>query len=226
MRAAPRADPDERFSRIRLLARVIAASVGAVCHSAYHTVFPALRPVYGSWRMALPSRRCLPSIPSASVQTDLFGDFAGTTQRSDCQDPCIVGDSCILPDAVCAGLLQRIAPWQTNPGSPDSRTRCVCACPGLRPRRVPTALARTSGRMLSSVRWDHVDTRKLHPYFGTQYWACTSPVNASLASLPPPAHDSGPGRLAKPSLLGTCTPSTMPVLIGAPQRFGVQPVAG
>src|SRR5262245_6431096 len=68
------------------------------------------------------------------------------------------------------------------------------------------------------MRWDHVGTRKLHPDFGAHYWACTSPVNASRTALLSLAHDSGPEGLAGPALLGTCTPSIVPVLIGAPQR--------
>jgi hypothetical protein len=77
--------------------------------------------------------------------------------------------------------------------------------------------------MLPSVRWDRVGTRKLHAYFGDQYWAYTSPVNASQTALLSFMHDSEPGWLAWPSLLGTCTPSIVPVLIGAPQRLGAEP---
>jgi hypothetical protein len=138
-------------------------------------------------------------------------------QRSDCQDSCIVGDSYILPDAVCAGLLQRIAPWQTNPGSPDwERTMCLSM-----PRPpTPPGLRRPCQYGRRSVAFRALGPRR-HPevaYFGAQYWAYTSSVNASRTTLLPLVHDSRPGWLARPSLLGTYTPSIVPVLIGAPQR--------
>jgi len=51
----------------------------------------------------------------------------------------------------------------------------VRACPGLRPRRIGAALALTGCAVLPSARWDRVGIRKLHPYFGAQYWAWTYP---------------------------------------------------
>ena len=105
---------------------------------------------------------------------------------------------------------------------PIGSVRCVCACPGLRPRRVCLALASTGAAAWPSARLNRVGTRKLHPYFGAHYWAYTSSVNASRTPLLPLVHDSRPGWLARPSLLGTCTPSIVPVLIGAPQRPGHQ----
>jgi hypothetical protein len=106
---------------------------------------PALRPAYGSCQLALPSRRCLPSIPSASVQTDLFGNFAGTMQRSDCLGAFIVG--------VRSRPSRRVRRWTAPPSGllhgrytqalPIGSSRCACACSGLRPRRVYPPLART-----------------------------------------------------------------------------------
>ena len=75
----------------------------------------------------MPLRRRLPSIPSASVQTDLFRDFLGTMQRSDDRISCIVGDGYALPDAVCAGLLLAdcCLTDQTR-SSRFPRTMCLC----------------------------------------------------------------------------------------------------
>jgi hypothetical protein len=167
--------------------------------------------------MALPSRRCLPSIPSASVQTDLFGGPTAWARSSSAFGH-------ILPDAFGAGLLHQcgLLHGRYTQALPMGSTQCVCACSGLRPRRVLPSLAKAGWLLLPCVRPNHVGTRKLHAYFGAQYWAYTSPVNASRTALLSFAHDSEPGRLAGPSLLGTCTPSIVPVLIGAPQRFGVQ----
>jgi hypothetical protein len=174
--------------------------------------------------VTLPLRRRLPSIPSASARAGLFGNFDGTTQRSDCLGVSIVGVRSLPSrrDQHWTAPLVWIAPWPMHPGSPDSRSRCFPTCSGLRPRRVLPSLAKARWLLLPSMRWDHVGTRKLHAYFGAQYWACKSPVNASRAPLLSLMHDSGPGWLAGPSLLGTCTPSIVPVFIGAPQRFGIQ----
>src|SRR4029453_14554966 len=43
------------------------------------------------------------------------------------------------------------------------------------------------------------------PLAGLHTLPACSPVNASPTPLPTPAHDSGPGWLAQPSLSGTCT---------------------
>jgi len=46
-------------------------------------------------------------------------------------------------------------------------------------------------------------------------WPACTPVNASPAALPPPAHDSGPRWLAIPSLYGSCIRNSTPVYPGA-----------
>jgi hypothetical protein len=125
-----------------------------------------------------------------------------------------------LPDTIGAGLLHRcgLLHGRCTQALPIGSTRCFCACSGLRPCRVLPPLAKGGWLLLPSMRPYHVGTRKLYAYFGAQCWVCTSPVNASRTALLSFAHDSEPEWLAGPSLLRICTPSIVPVLIGAPQR--------
>jgi hypothetical protein len=133
-----------------------------------------------------------------------------------------------LPDAIGAGLLHRCGSLhgrytQALPiPAHDASVHAQVSDPAGSLQPLPERAARcglprvgTTSALGSCTLISGLNTGPAH-----------SPVNASLASLPPPAHDSGPGWLAGPSPLGTCTPSTMPVFIGAPQRPARQPPAG
>jgi hypothetical protein len=83
-----------------------------------------------------------------------------------------------------------IPPWSTT-RPPGSRTKSVCTCQGLRPRRVvgelaiarpfvwPSAYRTASAPGISTFSW-------------LNGWPAHSPVNASRTASRPPAHDSGP----------------------------------
>src|SRR5207302_9730553 len=80
-------------------------------------------------------------------------------------------------------------PWSTT-RPPGSRTKSVCTCQGLRPRRVvgelaiarpfvwPSAYRTASAPGISAFSW-------------LNGWPAHSPVNASRTASRPPAHDSG-----------------------------------
>ncbi len=103
-----------------------------------------------------------------------------------------------------------------NPRSPDSRTKSVHTCQGLRPRRVGRALALAHPSMLPSVilTTSAPETILLSRLHG---WPMHSPADASPTPSRMPAHGSGPMRIATPSPWGTFTSYSLPVLIGAPE---------
>lgn len=135
-------------------------------------------PASGEWEIqtALPLRRRLPSIPSAPAPASLFGNFAGTTQRSDCLGAFIVGvwSRPSRRDQRWTAPLSGLLYGRCTQALPIGSPRCIRTCSGLRPRRVYPALALTSGAVWPCVRWNHVGTRK-SLYFGAHYWACTLP---------------------------------------------------
>jgi hypothetical protein len=114
----------------------------------------------------------------------------------------------------------RPAPGQRRAslGSPGSRAWSFQPCLGSRPaglRPVHRRLKLSPTAVWPSVDQDNVGTREVSMIseFHTQP-ACT-PVNASPASLRPPAHDSGSGRFATPSLRGSFIRDSKPVYPGA-----------
>jgi hypothetical protein len=173
-------------------------TAGAVCRSSSQHTFvrPCVRRM-GDVEQQCPCATAFPPSPPrwlcpvcSGTSLVLCGDPTAWIRTSSA-----IGTS--FPTRSALDCSCRMAPWQTKPSPPDSRLRCVCACSGLRPRRVLPPLAIAGWLLLPSVRWDHVGTRELQPYFGAQYWAYTSPVNASRTALLSFAHDSGPEWLAR-----------------------------
>lgn len=108
----------------------------------------------GSCR-AFPLTGGLPSLSSAPLDTGLFGDCCGTRPPSDCLGLCIAG---VWPWTSPGGLL---GCQQADPGSPDSRAVCFCACVGsptppgrCRPR--PRGLHRVACRAFGPRRHPEV----------------------------------------------------------------------
>jgi hypothetical protein len=221
LRAAPRADPNVRVSRIRLLARVIASRSGAVCRSSslhsfarpcvgrmgepnsialapppsLHPLRPSLQPLCSRTSTVLRSAPT-PKIRASSATVTSFP----TRSALDCSTGLLHGRRILaLPipahDESVHAQVSDPAPFAQP--LPERSERCCL------PRALTTS-APGSCTLISGL-----NTGPAH-----------SPINASRVALPPHAHDTRPGWLARPSLLGTCTPSTRPVLIGAPQRSG------
>ena len=94
---------------------------GAVCHSAYGTRLSG--PVSGVWKrsngIALAPPPSLHSLHPSDCR--LFGNFIGTTQRSDCLGAFIVGVRSHPSRRVRCWTAPPlwIAPWPIHPGSPD-----------------------------------------------------------------------------------------------------------
>jgi hypothetical protein len=156
----------------RLLARVIASLVSAVGHSlSHHTLFrPCVRCMGGDEQPCLCAAAFPPSPPLQHMLV-----CSGTSLVL-CSGPTAWLRSSsayghILPDAIGAGLLRwyGLLHGRCTQALPIGSSRCVCACSGLRPRRVLPSLAKAGGLLLPSVRPNHVGTRKLHAYFGAQY---------------------------------------------------------
>jgi hypothetical protein len=153
----------------------------------------------------------LRSTNSATGCPALFAGFVATMAQSDFSGSCIIGfDS---SSSRCGPTV--ILRWP-NPRSPDSRTKSVHTCQGLRPRRVGQALALTRPSMLPSVilTTSAPETILLSRLHG---WPMRSPADASPSPSRVPTHGSGPMWLATPSSWRTCTSYSLPVLIGAPE---------
>ncbi|MDT7812181.1 MAG: hypothetical protein QOJ42_2097, partial [Acidobacteriaceae bacterium] len=152
----------------------------------------------------------LRSTNSATGCPALFAGFVATMAESDFSGPCIIGfDS---SSSRCGPTV--FLRWP-NPRSPDSRTKSVHTCQGLRPRRVGRALALTHPSISPSVimTTSASGTFKLSRLNG---WPMRSPTDASPIPSRVPTHGSGPMRIATPSTWGTFTSYSLPVLIGAP----------
>ena len=175
MRTAPRADPDERLEKHPAPR---SGHRGMWCRLPFclrHTVFrPCVRRMEAlEWHC--PRAAAFPPLPPSQrlpVVRKLRRYYAAVRLPG-----CVHRRRMVTPFPTRSTLdcsTEWIAPWPMHLGSPDSRPRCIHTCSGLRPRRVYSALALTSGVVWPSVRWDHVGTRK-SLYFGAQYWACTLP---------------------------------------------------
>lgn len=94
--------------------------------------------------------------------------------------------------------------------SPGSRTRSVCTCQGLRPRRVVRALAIACSCVLPSVLQTTAapGTMTISRLNG---WPMNSPADASPPSSRTSTHGSGPVWVANPSPKWTCTIYSLPV---------------
>ena len=142
---------------------------------------------------AFPSAPALRSTGSAAGRPALFAGFLATMAESDFSGSCIIGfDS---SSSRCGPTV--FLHWP-NPRSPDSRTKSVHTCQGLRPRRVGRALALTRPSMLPSVimtTWapETILLSRLHG------WPMRSPTDASPSPSRVPAHGLGPMWLAIPS---------------------------
>src|SRR5262245_47438085 len=153
---------------------------------------------------AFPLASSLPSTASAvcvgSRRLTLFGRFVGTMELSDSLHPCI---TVVL---LCGFSVRPWLRWaRADAGPPGSRTQCFRACQGSstppgRPIPRHNGVVRVAFRVFGARR----HPRKA-PISGLHTLPARSPVNASLASLPGPVHDSGPAWVANPSLSGTCT---------------------
>jgi len=153
--------------------------------------------------------RPLPSIPSATGCPALFGDFPGTTGRSDFPRPFIIG---VRPQTFRRGPelfppgghgISRF-PCEMFPyvlgvcdrAGPQSTSRYRCPGCGL-----PLLLTASASRSKGLTR---LNTRPAR-----------SPVNASAPPLRASPHDSGPVWVTIPSPYDFCIHYTSPVLTGA-----------
>jgi hypothetical protein len=146
-----------------------------------------------------PLASSLPSTSSAGPwEQPLFEGFPGTMKLSDSLHPSIT----VVPLGFTVRTWQDCA--RPDAGPPGFRATCVRAC-----QRSPTppGLSSPHHNGLSSVAFRVLGARR-HPDWlisGLNTLPAPSPVNASPAPLPTPAHDSGPVWLARPSLSGTFT---------------------
>jgi len=212
---ATRTDPDEPNLGIRLLPRVFGdrQRIVAACRtrpSACDTLARFCARHVLCWFAFLP----VPALRSTGSVTGcpaLFAGFVATMAKSDFSGSCIIGFGS-SPSRCGPAVFLR---WP-NPRSPDSRTKSVRTCQGLRPRRVGRALAMTHPSMLPSVisTTSAPETILLSRLNG---WPMRSPTDASPTSSRVPTHGSGPMRIAIPSPWWTCTSYSLPVLIGAPK---------
>jgi len=83
-----------------------------------------------------------------------------------------------------------IPPWSTT-RPPGSRTKSVCTCQGLRPRRVVGELAIARPFVWPSA-YRTASAPGISTFSRLNGWPAHSPVNASRTASRPPAHDSGP----------------------------------
>ena len=153
--------------------------------------------------------RPLPSIPSATGCPALFGDFSGSTGRSDFPRPFIIGlrpqTSRRVPELFAPGGhgISRF-PCEMFPyvlgvcdrAGPQSTSRYRCPGCGL-----PLLLTASASRSKGLTR---LNTRPAR-----------SPVNASAPPLRASPHDSGPVWVTIPSPYDFCIHYTSPVLTGA-----------
>jgi hypothetical protein len=153
----------------------------------------------------------VPPCPRATPLPALFGTFTGTTPMSD------------FPAAYTSGLQPQAFPdrppgHQAEGATGISRFSCIefprmhrvfdSVGPDPRSRLArrpvwPSRSIKTVGAPKSSVISE------------LNGWPARTPVNASPATSPSPAHDSGPWRLATPSMSGSFIPDSMPVDPGA-----------
>ena len=165
---------------------------------------------------AFPPVPALRSTGSATSCPALFAGFVATIAESDFSGSCIIGF-----DSSSSRCGPTLIPRWPNPRSPDSRTKSVHTCQGLRPRRVGRALAMTPPSMLPSVllTTSAPETFLLSRLNG---WPMRSPTDASPTPSRMPTHGSGPMRIATPSPWWTLTSYSLPVFIDAPKfnNFG------
>jgi hypothetical protein len=83
-----------------------------------------------------------------------------------------------------------VPPWSTT-RPPGSRTKSVCTCQGLRPRRVVGELAIARPFVWPSA-YRTASAPGISTFSRLNGWPAHSPVNASRTASRPPAHDSGP----------------------------------
>src|ERR1700687_808249 len=102
-----------------------------------------------------------------------------------------------------------MSPWSTT-RPPGSRTKSVCTCQGLRPRRVVGELAIARPFVWPSA-YGTASAPGLSLFPRLNDWPAHSPVNASRTASRPPAHDSGPMWIATPLSQLTCTIYSLPV---------------
>ena len=151
-----------------------------------------------------------PPCPRATPLPALFGTFPGTMPMSD------------FPAACASGLQPQAFPDRPPDHQPEgttgiSRFSCI---EFPRMHRVfdsvgPDCHWRLARRPVwPSRRVNTVGTpeRLITELNG---WPARTPVNASPATLPPLAHDSGPWWIATPSMSGSFIPDSMPVYPGA-----------
>jgi hypothetical protein len=119
----------------------------------------------------------LRSTGSATSCPALFAGFVAPMAKSDVSRSCITGfDS---SSSRCGPAALRCWP---NPRSPDSRTKSVHTCQGLRPRRVGRALALTHPSMLPSVLLNTSAPRLLR-VFAAPWLACALPCRRFACTL-------------------------------------------
>jgi hypothetical protein len=154
--------------------------------------------------------RPVPPCPPTSPLPALFGTFPGTTPMSD------------FPAASMSGLWPRAFPDRPHGHRPlgnhwdlpvlghrvSAHARVFDSVGPDRHSRLTRRPAWPS-RSGNPVGTPRVVISELNS------WPMRTPIDASPAMLPPPAHDTGPWWLATPSMSGSRIPYSMPVYPGA-----------
>ena len=155
--------------------------------------------------IAFPSVPALGSIGSEPDRSASFVDFTATMAGSDFSRPFIVGygssPSQRDPEARTPRMGER---------SPGSRTRSLCTCQGLRPRRAEQRLALSPLPMLPSAV-----TKASAPgtitFRGSMAGLCLPLPTLRPGPRGPNTHGSGSMRIAIPSSQRTSTAYSLPV---------------
>ena len=173
------------------------------------TLFAALCPQRVKLACRFPLVGPLPSTDSAADDPALFARFVGTMGPSDSLKTCMSGYGTCLP---------RPSPTDNRRGSlqglPVLAHGVSTHAQGLRLRGVHKRLAINIAHDVAfplSGQSRHAEGM-ISELNG---WPARTPVNASPAVLPSPAHDSGPRWIATPFLCGSFIRYSMPVYPGA-----------
>ena len=152
----------------------------------------------------------VPPCPTASPLPALFGTFPGTTPISD------------FPAACTSGLRPRAFPDRPQGHRPLGNRwdlpvlgHRVSAHARVFDSVGPDRRSRLSWRPAWPSRPDNPVGTPRGVISELNSWPARTPIDASPATLPPLAHDTGPWWLATPSMSGSRIPYSMPVYPGA-----------
>jgi len=149
----------------------------------------------------------VPPCPPTSPFPALFGTFPGTMPMSD------------SPAASMSGLRPRAFPDRAQGrrptgsrwGLPVLGHRASAHAQGLRLRGAGPPLAYTATTRMAFPTLQR-GRRPRGVISELNGWPVRTPIDASPAALPPPAHDTGPWWFATPSMSGSFIPGSMPVV--------------